>query len=722
MADVADVWQRDQRSDGPTRARRHRTSALAWVGLLVGMTTAPVALAPAVAASTHAATHTAKLATPTASTKGPAWETNAQHPCDKLTATQCLLPFPNDYFTAPDASMATGRRVDLPPGSLPRTTKTTKTTLTTTAWDGNDGFSPGDALLVHVPDISLAKSHVATISDMGDSVSKTSPIVLVDTTTKQWWPTWAELDANDKDPATQLLVIHPAKNLPEGAHIDVALRNLETASGKAIHARCPFESVLGTGRCHTAGHGIDPAYGAHLEQVVKTLGSDGVSTGGLYLAWDFTVDSATNLTGPELAMRNEAFKALGTQPPSYTVTTVVTAPTATTSITHSKTNLPDQARQIEGTFTVPSFLTGTEGTPGTTLTEGTDGLPVQEHGATQTATFWCEIPKAASAAHPATVGIYGHGLFNSGEEVFTSWVPAFSNTDDYVFCGTTWVGLSKSTLDLAIGVVTNLSQFPSMVDNLMQSLVNAQVLGRLLDTPNGLAKNAAFQTANGQPLVNADRHLVYYGNSEGGIMGGAFAAVSTDTDRAVLGVPGMDYAVLLPRSADFLPFLSPLDTHYPTKAEQLIGFDLIQMLWDRGEADGYAEQMTGGLPGTPDHQVMLEETFGDHQVANIATETEARTIGASLREPALAKGRSNEAEPFWDLPALKPDSKGPALTIWDSGVPAPPRTDIPPTKGPDPHDTTPRSVPAFWAQMNTFFQTGIVSNTCGSGPCKAPYP
>ena len=155
----------------------------------------------------------------------------------------------------------------------------------------------------------------------------------------------------------------------------------------------------------------------------------------------------------------------------------------------------------------------------------------------------------------------------------------------------------------------------------------------------------------------------------------------------------MDYDLLLSRSADFTQFLSSLDAAYPSKAVQALGFDLIQMLWDRGEADGYAEQMTGGLPGTPRHQVMLEEAFGDHQVANVATETEARTIGAAVVEPALAPGRSPEAVPLWGLPALRRGSGGPALTVWDAGVPAPPLTDTPPTAGNDPHDTTPRAGP-----------------------------
>ena len=48
---------------------------------------------------------------------------------------------------------------------------------------------------------------------------------------------------------------------------------------------------------------------------------------------------------------------------------------------------------------------------------------------------------------------------------------------------------------------------------------------------------------------------------------------------------------------------------------------MIQMLWDRGEANGYAWHMTSDpYANTPLHTVLLHEAFGDHQVANVATE------------------------------------------------------------------------------------------------------
>ena len=70
------------------------------------------------------------------------------------------------------------------------------------------------------------------------------------------------------------------------------------------------------------------------------------------------------------------------------------------------------------------------------------------------------------------------------------------------------------------------------------------------------------------------------------------------------------------------------------------------MLWDRSDPNGYAHHMTTDpLPNTPPHKVLLHLAFGDHQVANVATEVEARTIGASIHQPAIAPRPALRREP-----------------------------------------------------------------------------
>jgi hypothetical protein len=238
--------------------------------------------------------------------------------------------------------------------------------------------------------------------------------------------------------------------------------------------------------------------------------------------------------------------------------------------------------------------------------------------------------------------------------------------------------------------------------------------------PNGFSSNAAFQY-NGQSVIDGTR-LFYDGNSQGGIMGGSLTALAPDFNRAVLGVPGMNYSTLLQRSADFDPMYSQfLYPNYPNELERQLIFSLMSTLWDRGEADGYALHMTDNpYPNTPSHTVLLHEAFGDHQVANVTTEVEARTIGAFVRTPTTDPGRNPDAIPYYDLPQIPgfPFS-GSAYVIWDSGSPTPPTTNTPPRAGADPH-SHPRSTFLARIQKSDVLQVnGAVTDPCGPGPCYA---
>ena len=81
-------------------------------------------------------------------------------------------------------------------------------------------------------------------------------------------------------------------------------------------------------------------------------------------------------------------------------------------------------------------------------------------------------------------------------------------------------------------------------------MIDQLYLARLMIHPNGFAANPAFQDSSGNPVI--DRSDVFYdGNSQGGIFGGTVMAIAQDITRGVLGVPGMNYSLLLTRSTDF---------------------------------------------------------------------------------------------------------------------------------------------------------------------------
>jgi hypothetical protein len=240
--------------------------------------------------------------------------------------------------------------------------------------------------------------------------------------------------------------------------------------------------------------------------------------------------------------------------------------------------------------------------------------------------------------------------------------------------------------------------------------------------PAGFAGHPAFQDGQGHSLLDVAGGMHYDGNSQGGINGGALTAVAQDWTRSVLGVPAMNYSTLLQRSVDFTPFQQIMDGTYPDKADQQLIFALLQMLWDRSEADGYAQHLTSDpLPGTPAHQILMHVAFGDHQVSPAAAEVEARTIGARLHAPALAPGWTDEVQPFWGIePIPAYPYAGSAMIVWNSGLAAaPPPTNLAPVGpqyGADPH-SFPRSQPEAQQQKAVFLLTGQVVDVCGGAPC-----
>src|SRR5947209_7020567 len=102
--------------------------------------------------------------------------------CQPFTRRPCLLPFPNNLFTRQDRTSATGLRVHLPAAAMPTNSKGQR--ISVVPYDRNDGFSPGSALIVHVPGLdnaaAFAKTHPVSLSDMSKAFATGQPIVVID--------------------------------------------------------------------------------------------------------------------------------------------------------------------------------------------------------------------------------------------------------------------------------------------------------------------------------------------------------------------------------------------------------------------------------------------------------------------------------------------------------------------------------------------------------------
>src|SRR5262249_42316673 len=179
----------------------------------------------------------------------------------------------------------------------------------------------------------------------------------------------------------------------------------------------------------------------------------------------------------------------------------------------------------------------------------------------------------------------------------------------------------------------DLSTFPAIPDRIQQGFLAFLYLGRVMKHPQGFSANDAFRF-DGQSALKIDE-LYYDGNSQGAILGGALTAVAQDFTRSVLAEAGMNYSLLLDRSGDFDPYLNlVLAPNYPKRFDRIIAIMVAQLLWDRGETNGYANHITANpLPDTPLHTVLLLGAVGDHQVTEYSLRVEAATIGAAAHVP-----------------------------------------------------------------------------------------
>lgn len=683
--------------------------------------------------------------------------------CDPIDPALCLLPFPNDFYTVADANTATGRRVNFLPTAMPRNGTDVTTgeaggegkPVDPTEWNRNDGFSPGSMVITRVPGIDLHRTwgtedrahstvglnevgyfdHRDHITDLGLSLDPEAPMVIINARTGERHPFWSELDQHPQ--ATddrRALILRPARNFDEGERYIVALRNLKDAAGNKLEAGAAFKA-------YRDGTAAD-ARAAQMNAVFDTLDAKAdIGRHNLYLAWDFTIASERNLSERVLHIRDDAFgRVLGDtnladrvvqgSAPAFTVdgapTERVDTWTDSLGVQHTQ-----KVRRIEGRVTVPNYLDRIQQTEGHVSGDGRlaydapapgsrflylpgDDLPDQNPvESTVQVPFVCDVPTEEG---PTYGTLYGHGLLGDrGQIGDVKWPRRFG----FNGCAADFWGMSTPDLPTVATIIADASGFPSLADRAQQGFLNFMFLGRAMVHPQGLASHASFQAADGSPLLVVDNgqgtQLFYDGNSQGGIMGGPIVALSPDVSRGILGVTGMNYSTLLQRSVDWEDLYAiPFYATYQDPLEQQVMFALMQMLWDRGESNGYAAHMTDDpYRNTPPHDAMIQIAFGDHQVTNVAAEVQARTMGAPIMQPGLPDGQHWERQPYFADTASYP-YKGSALVYWDSGNATPPNGNLPADHAGDPHGH-PRNEPAAGWQEAQFLLTGWMVDVCGGG-------
>jgi len=494
-----------------------------------------------------------------------------------------------------------------------------------------------------------------------------------------------------------------ASGVPDSSSIEksVAADARTTITDTATGERVPFwgeldiQSGLVTLRpavAFTEGHTIEVV----IAGLVDETGAEVVVEPS---SWTFTIASSESLSGRLLTMRDGAYESIGDGVPNFTVDTVTDG----------------EAKVIEGTFEIPNYLDN-DGGPGGSLLLDADGAPrINDDVPVYDVAYRCVVPRSTGVAVPAL--LYGHGLLGNRGQV--DFFATFAAQGLLIGCAVDWLGMASEDIAIVGEILTDMGRFNKQADRMLHGHVAFSMLGRLTNHPSGFASNPAFQNADGSSMLKQDS-TVFVGNSQGGILGGAASAVSTEWTRAVLGVPGMNYSLLLPRSTDWPEFQVVFEAAYTDVDDRLMALMLVQLLWDRGENSGYAQHLTSNTyDGIDPKVVLLVEAFGDHQVANVSTEMLARTIGARVHSPALREGRSLSSVPLWGIePIVDYGDASAKLVMWDYGTPPPPVGPRPPIGaefGRDPHGAG-SDEPNVLIQALRFLLDGTLIDVCG-GPC-----
>lgn len=634
--------------------------------------------------------------------------------CDPMVPTHCGLPFPSNVYLQDDPS-GTGKRLEFGPTTLPP--RADGTHAPPELFHDHDGFSPSQAPMTHLPRAKCAAC--ATPYSIEKSLEADHPTVLLEVPTGRKVPHWVDLDmstANDGTddyPDQRLTLIRPAERLKDGTRYIVAIRNVENQEGELIPPSKVFAAIR-DGKLLSSGTPAEKwsVYARRdlYKDIFSELGKAGVEKQDLQIAWDFTTASKDNITRHIVSMRDKALAVVGEDGPTFKVKQV-----------EELASSEDLIRRIHLVMTVPLYLTSAavkydKKKPMDRLNLNAQG-ELEQNG-TMDWDVLVLVPKSVTSGKKHGLLQNGHGLFGSRFEGQGGYLARAANRNSWIAFSTNLFGFDGDSvplaLDLLLGNFNGIKGFP---ERQIQGMVNQLLAMRMM---MGRVAKEGIKDEGGTLILDPawiDPSVRgYRGDSQGGIMGAAYMAVSTDVTRGLLGETGMPYNLLLNRSLDWPAYEIMLESGFSFNgayAQLMLG--AVQMVWDRVEPGGLAPYMSDDLlPGTPAHHVLLHIARGDHQVTPFGAHLMARAIGA------VQLASDDPAEPVFDDYYGIEQKKAPlkdqsALIEYDFGLKPLPASNVPAKDGCDPHDRVRDLTPSF-DQQDEFFRTGTIGWYC-KGAC-----
>jgi hypothetical protein len=205
-----------------------------------------------------------------------------------------------------------------------------------------------------------------------------------------------------------------------------------------------------------------------------------------------------------------------------------------------------------------------------------------------------------------------------------------ANDHGYILTAMDWRGMSTFDLPVVIKVMIGKpNMFEAVRDNLIQGYANKLALQHF--TARHLLDMEWLQFERSDiPRLDYDHPptRVFYGISQGGILGAGYTSLLGPTgliERGILGVPGTPFSLVMTRSLDFVAYDTLLLMCFYNNRHVRILLSLVQSGWDSLEASGVlAPPVKERRP-----RLLLQAGLGDPIVPTSAAEALARALGAS---------------------------------------------------------------------------------------------
>ena len=209
--------------------------------------------------------------------------------CNPLNGAGCVTPWPSSIYERDDATSETGRRIDIPAGALP--TNYGNIEVDPALYNKHDGFSSAAPLLIAF-ETGVDPSNLPSHKDIGVSLTDASPTVLIDMSTGELVPHFAELDSREPDrTASQALFIRSAAMLKSGTRYVAAIKKtLKAKDGGELPVSEGFSALVSDKK---TSHPLLEKVRGRYPEIFAALKNHGIEKSDLVVAWDFTTRSRT---------------------------------------------------------------------------------------------------------------------------------------------------------------------------------------------------------------------------------------------------------------------------------------------------------------------------------------------------------------------------------------------------------------------------------------------